>query len=186
MASARAVGSPSNRARDRCLRSTCSNRGLTKATVRKHRRNSPAASPVRMGLRDRRSRAFDHPRQHEAFDCHAFKSNRQEECVQMPVKTARSATRSSFGLPELLMAIHTSRQSCSKAGKSANICVSWESSGESRLMRCGCSLRLCGDLKARDIAFLLGGSTWADGTPADPTIWQDWLMAVRICSQAER
>jgi hypothetical protein len=37
-----------------------------------------------------------------------------------------------------------------------------------------------------DIAFLLGGSTWADGTPADPTIWQDWLMAVRICSQAER
>lgn len=36
-----------------------------------------------------------------------------------------------------------------------------------------------------DIAFLLGGSTWADGTPADP-IWQDWLMAVRICNQAER
>ncbi len=54
MASARAAGSPSNRARDRCLRSTCSNRGLTKATVRKHRRNSPAASPARMGLRDRR------------------------------------------------------------------------------------------------------------------------------------
>jgi hypothetical protein len=23
------------------------------------------------------------PRQHEAFDCHALKSNRQEECVQM-------------------------------------------------------------------------------------------------------
>src|SRR5215831_18616103 len=31
-----------------------------------------------------------HPRQHEAFDCHAFKRNRQEECVQMPVKIARS------------------------------------------------------------------------------------------------
>ena len=31
-----------------------SNRGLTKATVRKHRRNSPAASPARMWLRDRR------------------------------------------------------------------------------------------------------------------------------------
>src|SRR5215472_1425533 len=44
-----------------------------------------------------------HPRQHEAFDCHAFKSNRQEECVQMSVKIARSAPRPSFGLPELLV-----------------------------------------------------------------------------------
>src|SRR6516164_9193912 len=44
------------------------------------------------------------PRQHEAFDCHAFKRNRQEECVQMPVKIARSAPRASFGLPELLIA----------------------------------------------------------------------------------
>ena len=48
------------------------------------------------------------PRQHEAFHYHAFKSNRQEECVQMPVKIARSASRPSFGLPELLVAIHTS------------------------------------------------------------------------------
>jgi hypothetical protein len=31
-----------------------------------------------------------------------------------------------------------------------------------------------------DIAFVLGGSRWADGSPADPTIWQDWLMALRI------
>jgi hypothetical protein len=31
--------------------------------------------------------------------------NRQEECVQMPVKIARSAPRPSFGLPELLVAI---------------------------------------------------------------------------------
>ena len=37
-----------------------------------------------------------------------------------------------------------------------------------------------------DIAFILGGSRWADGSPVDPTIWQDWLMAVRICSPAER
>jgi hypothetical protein len=37
-----------------------------------------------------------------------------------------------------------------------------------------------------DIAFVLGGSRWADGSPVDPTIWQDWLMAVRICSPAER
>ena len=42
----------------------------------------------------------------------------------MPVKIARSAPRPSFGLPELLVAIHTSRQSCSKAGKATNIRVS--------------------------------------------------------------
>ena len=39
----------------------------------------------------------------------------------MPVKIARSAPRPSFGLPELLVAIHTSRQSCYNTRKSANI-----------------------------------------------------------------
>ena len=34
----------------------------------------------------------------------------------MPVKIARSTPRPSFGLPELLVAIHTPRQSCGKAG----------------------------------------------------------------------
>jgi hypothetical protein len=37
---------------------------------------------------------------------------------------------------------------------------------------------------AEDIAFLLGGSKWADGSPIDPTIWEDWLMAVRISGPA--
>jgi putative AlgH/UPF0301 family transcriptional regulator len=38
-----------------------------------------------------------------------------------------------------------------------------------------------------EIAFLLGGSAWEDGTLADPTIWQDWLMTVReTCSLGER
>jgi hypothetical protein len=47
----------------------------------------------------------------------------------MPVKIARSAPRPSFGLPELLVAIHTSRQSCSKAGKARKFALVWESSG---------------------------------------------------------
>jgi hypothetical protein len=51
----------------------------------------------------------------------------------MPVKIARSAARPSFGLPELLVAIHTSRQSCSKAGKARIFALIWESSGESRV-----------------------------------------------------
>jgi hypothetical protein len=33
---------------------------------------------------------------------------------------------------------------------------------------------------AEDIAFLLGGTKWADGSPVDPTTWEDWLMAVRL------
>ena len=36
----------------------------------------------------------------------------------------------SFGLPELLVAIQTSRQSCSKAGKARIFALVWESSGE--------------------------------------------------------
>ena len=35
----------------------------------------------------------------------------------MPVKIARSTPRPSFGLPEPLVGIHTSRQSCCKAEK---------------------------------------------------------------------
>ena len=59
-------------------------------------------------------------------------SNRQEECAQRPVEIARSAARPSFGLPELLVAIHTSRRSCSKAGKARIFALVWKSSGESR------------------------------------------------------
>ena len=53
----------------------------------------------------------------------------------MPVKIARSALRPSFGLPELLVAIHTSRQSCSKTGKARIFALVWGSSGESRHRR---------------------------------------------------
>src|SRR5262245_30216622 len=65
-----------------------------------------------------------HQRQHEAFDCHAFKSNRQEKCVQMPVKIARSvcstivrAARAAGSHPRLASVLQQGR-------KSANICVS--------------------------------------------------------------
>ena len=48
----------------------------------------------------------------------------------MPAKIARSTPRPSFGLPELLVAIHTSRQSCSKTGKARIFPPGQESSGE--------------------------------------------------------
>jgi hypothetical protein len=37
-----------------------------------------------------------------------------------------------------------------------------------------------------EIAFLIGGSRWVDGSPIDVTMWEDWLRAVRICSSAEK
>jgi hypothetical protein len=40
-----------------------------------------------------------HQRQREALDCHAFTSNRREECAQMPRKMARSAPDHRSGCP---------------------------------------------------------------------------------------
>jgi hypothetical protein len=34
-----------------------------------------------------------------------------------------------------------------------------------------------------EIDLIVGGLKWADGSPVDPTMWQDWLAAVQItCS----
>jgi len=33
---------------------------------------------------------------------------------------------------------------------------------------------------AGEIELLIGGLKWADGTPVDPTMWEDWLSAVQI------
>jgi hypothetical protein len=29
-----------------------------------------------------------------------------------------------------------------------------------------------------EIAFLIAGMAWADGSPVDPAMWQDWLAAM--------
>jgi len=50
----------------------------------------------------------------------------------MPGKMARSAPQPAFGVPEVLVAVHTSRLSCRKAGKAQIFAPVWESSGESR------------------------------------------------------
>lgn len=31
-----------------------------------------------------------------------------------------------------------------------------------------------------EIEFVLGGSNWPDGSPADLTMWADWLAAVEV------
>jgi hypothetical protein len=35
-----------------------------------------------------------------------------------------------------------------------------------------------------EVAFLLGSLKWADGSPVDPTMWQDWLAAVQMAASA--
>src|ERR1700738_4888597 len=37
-----------------------------------------------------------------------------------------------------------------------------------------------------EIAFVLAGLEWADGSPVDPTIWQDWLAAVEVSGAVGR
>ena len=54
----------------------------------------------------------------------------------MSEKMARSAPQPAFGLPEVLVAVHTSRLSCRKAGKAQNIRASlgviWRNPGQYR------------------------------------------------------
>jgi hypothetical protein len=38
-------------------------------------------------------------------------------------------------------------------------------------------------MTSQEIAFVLAGSQWMDGSPADPTIWDDWIAAVRVSSR---
>src|SRR5262249_32453746 len=47
-----------------------------------------------------------HQRQHETFDSHAFKSNRRNECVRMPRKTARSGSQTPLGRSGMSGTIH--------------------------------------------------------------------------------
>src|SRR5258707_12034042 len=53
----------------------------------------------------------------------------------MPGKMARSYPRPAFGLPEVLVAVSTSRLSCKRAGKTRTLMPVWDSSGESRVKR---------------------------------------------------
>jgi hypothetical protein len=37
-----------------------------------------------------------------------------------------------------------------------------------------------------EIAFVLAGLKWADGSPVDPAMWQDWLAAAQAVTAATR
>jgi hypothetical protein len=48
----------------------------------------------------------------------------------MPGKMARSDLDQAFGLPEVLVAVSTSRLSCKRAGKTRTLMPVWDSAGE--------------------------------------------------------
>jgi hypothetical protein len=35
-------------------------------------------------------------------------------------------------------------------------------------------------MTAEELEFIVAGLKWADGSPVDPTMWQDWLAAVQV------
>jgi hypothetical protein len=41
------------------------------------------------------------------------------------------------------------------------------------------AFRSCHGDAAGQIELVRGGLKWADGTPVDPTMWEDWLAAVQ-------
>ena len=55
----------------------------------------------------------------------------------MPGEMARSDPRPSFGLPEVVVAVSTSRLSCKRAGETRTLMPVWDSSGESQLKALG-------------------------------------------------
>src|SRR5262245_19033789 len=83
-----------------------------------------------------------------------IQEQRQTECVQMPGKMARSDPRPAFGLPEVLVAVSTSRLSCKRAAKTHNI-----DAGLGYIWRIADKMKLT--FATRDYAIVSGGhNTW--------------------------
>jgi hypothetical protein len=39
------------------------------------------------------------------------------------------------------------------------------------------------DRPQEEIAYILAGLKWADGSPVDPALWQDWLAAAQSAKE---
>ena len=71
-------------------------------------------------------------RQHEALDGHAFRSNRREECVQMPAKMARSDRLPPIGASTVIAVVRAASLSCHNEGNAPKFSRNGGASGESR------------------------------------------------------
>src|SRR6516165_3336285 len=74
--------------------------------------------------------------QHEMFDVLHSRATDRRSASKCQGKWPDQTLDQAFGLPELLVAVSTSRLSCKRAGKTRTLMPVWDSSGESRPKRC--------------------------------------------------
>src|SRR5262249_23253932 len=75
----------------------------------------------------------DHQRQRETFDIMHSRATVRRSASKCQGKWPDQTLDQAFGLPEVLVAVSTSRLSCKRAGKTRTLMPVWDSSGESRL-----------------------------------------------------
>src|SRR5205807_2175919 len=76
-----------------------------------------------------------HQRQREPFDVMHSRATDRRSASKCQGKWPDQALDQAFGLPEMLVAVSTSRLSCKRAGKTRTLMPVWASSGESRMNR---------------------------------------------------
>src|SRR5262249_38444966 len=74
-----------------------------------------------------------HRRQHETFDVMRSRATDGMSASECQGKWPDQTLDQAFGLPEVLVAVSTSRLSCQSAGKTRTLMPVWVSSGESRI-----------------------------------------------------
>src|SRR5262249_55637952 len=75
-----------------------------------------------------------HQRQRETFDVMHSRAADRRSASKCQGKWPDQTLDQAFGLPEVLVAVSTSRLSCKRAGKTRTLLPVWDSSGESRVM----------------------------------------------------
>src|SRR5215467_2292962 len=81
------------------------------------------------------SRSYDgshYQRQRETFDVMHSRATDRRSASKCQGKWPDQILEQAFGLPEVLVAVSTSRLSCKRAGKRRTLMPVWDSSGESR------------------------------------------------------
>src|SRR5262249_1454571 len=82
-----------------------------------------------------------HQRQRETFDVMHSSATDRRSASKCQGKWPDQTLDQTFGLPEVLVAVSTSRLSCKRAGKTRTLMPVWDSSGESRFIYWACAIR---------------------------------------------
>src|SRR5215813_13117697 len=88
-----------------------------------------------------------HQRQRETFDVMHSRAADSRSASKCQGKWPDQTLEQAFGLPEVLVAVSTSRLSCKRAGKTRTLIPVWDSSGESRF---GCTIPTASILRPKE------------------------------------